>query len=468
MNSPIKFPEKLGYLFNGTVMSMLGYVTGIYLMFYFTDVFGLAAGVAGTILLAGRIWDGINDVITGYIVDNVHSKHGKLRPYLLWFAIPTALVFALVFANPSLNPTQKIIYALVTYLLYDTLFTFASVSSALIMRATDDNKGRVTLTFFGAAGSSITNLVLPLLFYPVAVALGGGDFGRGFSPLVMVMAVLIAAFLLFQFFTSKERVVPVDQQAANEKVSLREGLSILFSNRPWIVCQLASFASGLALFFVTAILPYYLKYIIKDEGAMASLMMPFAAAQILFYFFIPAIATRFGKRNVLLAALALAIFSRAIVILNPDNLLLLAISATLLGVAIAFTNLFATMIADTVDYGEWKRGKRIEGMTSAIGGFFLKLSMAGAAGGIGWVLQARGYDAALAVQPETAISAFYFIIIYIPIIVFAISIGLLSLYDLDKLLPQMRAEMDQRRAQMAAPLGPAGTPESGLEVQPAR
>jgi glycoside/pentoside/hexuronide:cation symporter, GPH family len=467
MNSPIKFPEKLGYFFNGTVMSMLGYVTGIYLMFYFTDIFGLAAGVAGTILLAGRIWDGLNDVITGYIVDNVHSKHGKLRPYLLWFAIPTAIVFALVFANPNLDPTQKIIYALVTYLIYDTLFTFASVSSSLIMRATDENKGRVTLTFFGAAGNSVTNLVLPLLFYPVAVAMGGGDFGRGFSPMVMVLAVLVASFLLYQFFTSKERVVPVDQEAAKERVSLREGLSILFSNRPWIICQLASFASGLALFFVTAILPYYMKYIIENEGAIASLLMPFAAAQILVYFFIPRIATRFGKRNTLMAAMALAIFSRAIVIIDPNDLLLLTISAALLGVAIAFTNLFITMIADTVDFGEWKRGKRIEGMTSAVGGFFLKLSMAGAAGGIGWVLQANGYDAALAVQPESAINSFYFIIIYIPIIVFAIAIGLLSFYDLDRLLPQMRAEMEQRRVQMAAPLEPAGTPEPGLGIQPA-
>jgi glycoside/pentoside/hexuronide:cation symporter, GPH family len=449
MKNQIKFPEKLGYLFNGMVMSILGYVTGIYLMYYLTDIFGLAAGVAGTVLLAGRIWDGVNDVITGFVVDNVHSKHGKLRPYLLWFAIPTALVFALLFANPQLSPTMKVVYALVTYFIYDGLFTFAAVSGNLIMRATDQDKGRVTLTLFGAVGNSITNLALPILFYPVAVAMGNGNFAKGFSPAVVVLAVLVAAFLMYQFFTSKERVVPVDEKAALEKVSLREALSILFSNRPWIIAQLASFTSALALYFVTAILPYYLKYILKNEGGMYALMIPFAAAQILCYFLIPVIAKKLGKRNALLAALALAIASRILLFFAPTNMLLLMVTSALLGIAIAFTNLYAPMIADTVDYGEWKRGKRLEGMTSAVGGFFIKLAMAGAAGAIGWVLQAQGYNASLASQPNAAINAIFTIIIYAPVIVFVISAAILLFYDLDKRLPQMHAEMNQRRVQSA-------------------
>ena len=449
MKNQIKFPEKLGYLFNGMVMSILGYVTGIYLMYYFTDIFGLAAGVAGTVLLAGRIWDGINDVITGYVVDNVHSKHGKLRPYLLWFAIPTALVFALLFANPQLSPTMKVVYALVTYFIYDGLFTFAAVSGSLIMRATDQDKSRITLTLFGAVGNSITNLALPILFYPIALALGSGEFAKGFSPAVAALAVLVAAFLMYQFFTSKERVVPVDEKAALEKVSLREALSILFSNRPWVIAQLASFTSALALYFVTSILPYYLKYILKNEGGMYALMIPFAAAQIFCYFLIPLIANKFGKRNALLAALALAILSRVILFIAPTNMLLLAITSAMLGIAIAFTNLYATMIADTVDYGEWKRGKRLEGMTAAVGGFFIKLAMAGAAGAIGWVLQTQGYNATLTSQPEGAVSAIFTIIIYMPVIVFVISAVILFFYDLEKHLPQMHAEMDQRRAQSA-------------------
>ena len=446
MKTKIKFPEKLGYLFNGMTMSILGYVTGIYLMYYFTDIFGLAAGVAGTVLLAGRLWDGVNDVITGFVVDNVHSKYGKLRPYLLWFAIPTALVFWIMFANPQLSPTMKVVYAFGTYFIYDGLFTFAAVSGNLIMRATDESKGRVALTLFSAAGNSITNLALPILFYPLALAMGGGEFAKGFSPMVAVLAVLVAVFLLFQFFTSKERVVPVDEKVALEKVSLRESLSILFSNRPWIIAQLASFASGLALYFVTSILPYFLKYILENEGGITALMLPFAAAQILFYFIIPVITKKMGKRNALLAAVGLAILSRLLLMIAPTNMILLMVTSALLGIAIAFTNLFAPMIADTVDYGEWKRNKRLEGMTSAIGGFFIKLAMAGAAGAIGWVLQANGYDATLAAQPESAIKAIFNIIVYMPVFVFAIAAAILFFYNLDKQLPQMHAEMEQRRA----------------------
>jgi glycoside/pentoside/hexuronide:cation symporter, GPH family len=448
MKYKIKFPEKLGYTFNGMAMSMMGYVTGIYLMYYFTDIFGLAAGVAGTVLLAGRIWDGINDVITGFIVDNTHSKHGKLRPFLLWFAVPTAIVFTLMFAAPNLSPTWKVVYAFATYFIYDGLFTFAQVSGNLIMRASDVSKERVMLTFFGAAGNSVANLALPILFYPIAVTLGNGSYAKGFSPVVAILAVLVAVFLMFQFFTSKERVVPIDEKAALERMPIKEALSILFHNKPWVFTQLASFTTSLALYFVTSILPYYLKYVIKNEGAISSLLIPFAAAQIVFYFIIPWIVNKVGKRNAMLGALVLAIFSRIIVIFAPTNMLVLAVTSGLLGISIAFSNLYATMMADTVDYGEWKRGKRIEGMTTAIGGFFIKLAMAGAAGAIGWVLQARGYDSTLAAQPDGAISVLYFIIIYMPIIVFVISTILLLFYDLDKLLPKMHTEMEERRAAM--------------------
>ncbi len=445
MEEKIKLPEKLGYLFNGSAMSLMGYITGIYLLYYFTDVFGLAAGVAGLVLLGGRIWDGVNDVLVGYVVDNVHSKLGKLRPYLLWFSIPTAVFFWLMFAAPNISMPMKIVYACITYFIYDGLFTFAAVSGNLIMRATDNLKSRITLTFFGAAGNSIVNLALPLAFYPIAFALGGGSFTKGFPLAVIFLAVLVAASLMFQFFTSKERVTPVDEKAAREKVTAREALSILFHNKPWVIVQLASFTSSLALYFVTTILPYYLKYVIKNEAAISSLLIPFAAAQIVFYFIIPPIANKLGKRNTMLLALGLAMFSRLIVIPAPTNMLLLTISSALLGISIACTNLYATMLADTVDYGEWKRGKRLEGMTAAVGGFFMKLAMAGAAAMIGWMLQVQGYNSANATQPPSAINSFFFLILYMPIIVFALSFLVLMLYDLDKKLPEMKTEMEQRR-----------------------
>jgi glycoside/pentoside/hexuronide:cation symporter, GPH family len=164
------------------------------------------------------------------------------------------------------------------------------------------------------------------------------------------------------------------------------------------------------------------------------------------------VVSRMGKRNAMLGALALAIISRIIVIFAPTNLIVLAVTSAMLGISIGFSNLYATMMADTVDYGEWKRGKRIEGMTSAVGGFFIKLAMAGASGAIGWVLQARGYDASLAAQPEGAINALFFIIIWMPIIVFVISTILLLFYDLDKTLPKMHTEMEERRAQIAGPV----------------
>ena len=137
----VRFTEKLAFAFSGGNASMLSFVVATYLMFFYTDIFGISATVFGTLMLVGRVWDAVNDVIIGGIIDNTTTRWGRIRPHLLWFAIPTGLAFALMFQVPNWGMTGKIVYAFAAYLLYDTFYTFIYSAGGGLLAASADGVG---------------------------------------------------------------------------------------------------------------------------------------------------------------------------------------------------------------------------------------------------------------------------------------------------------------------------------------
>ena len=107
--------EKIGYGFGDMASSMFWKLFGSYLMIFYTDVFGMSAAVVGTMFLITRIWDSIFDPIVGIVADRTESRWGKFRPYLLYLAVPFALIGILTFVTPNFSMTGKIVYAYITY-----------------------------------------------------------------------------------------------------------------------------------------------------------------------------------------------------------------------------------------------------------------------------------------------------------------------------------------------------------------
>jgi GPH family glycoside/pentoside/hexuronide:cation symporter len=176
---PLKLSEKIGYGFGDAASSMFWKLFGMYIMFFYTDIFGIPAAVVGTMFLVTRIGDAAFDPLVGILADRTNTRWGKFRPYLLWMALPVGIIVVLTFTTPDISTSGKIIYAYVTFSLMMIIYSMINVPYASLMGVmTDDGKQRTTLAtyrfIFAFAGSF---LVLGL-FQPLFDGFGTRTFNE--------------------------------------------------------------------------------------------------------------------------------------------------------------------------------------------------------------------------------------------------------------------------------------------------
>lgn len=168
MEYKLKLKEKIGYGLGDAASSMFWKLFSMYLLFFYTDVFGIPAAAAGTMFLLTRIWDAANDPIMGIISDRTKSRWGKFRPYMLWMALPFGVIGVLTFTTPSLGMTGKIIYAYITYTLMMMVYTSINVPYAALMGVmTPDSKQRTTLASFRMVFAFGGSLLVLAVFQPL-------------------------------------------------------------------------------------------------------------------------------------------------------------------------------------------------------------------------------------------------------------------------------------------------------------
>jgi GPH family glycoside/pentoside/hexuronide:cation symporter len=186
---PLKLSEKIGYGFGDAASSMFWKLFGMYLMFFYTDIFGIPAAAVGTMFLVTRIGDAAFDPLVGIMADRTNTRWGKFRPYLLWMAFPIGIIVVLTFTTPDMSVSGKIIYAYVTYSLMMIVYSLINVPYASLMGVmTDDSKQRTTLAtfrFIFAFGGSF--LVLGL-FQPLFDGFGTRTFNEFASPRTIEIA----------------------------------------------------------------------------------------------------------------------------------------------------------------------------------------------------------------------------------------------------------------------------------------
>ena len=155
----IKLREKIGYGFGDAASSMFWKIFGMYSLFFYTDVFGITAAAAGTMFLVARLWDSFFDVIVGIASDRTKSRWGKYRPYLLWFAIPFAVMGVITFFTPEFGQTGKLVYACVSYTLLSLVYTAINVPyCAMINNLSGDSRERISLQSWRFALSTLGGL----------------------------------------------------------------------------------------------------------------------------------------------------------------------------------------------------------------------------------------------------------------------------------------------------------------------
>ena len=179
-NSTLPVWEKISYGLGDSACNIYFQIVIVYLMQFYTDVFGISAAAAGTMFLIVRIIDGLTDLIMGAISDRTKSRWGKYRPYMLWLSIPFALLGILVFITPDFSDAGKLIYAYITYALFMTLYTGINIPySALGGVLTASSSARASVQSFRFAGGMLGGAFV-VYFLPELVAyFGNGNDIKG-------------------------------------------------------------------------------------------------------------------------------------------------------------------------------------------------------------------------------------------------------------------------------------------------
>jgi GPH family glycoside/pentoside/hexuronide:cation symporter len=379
-NERLRLSEYVGYALGDTASNLFFQTFNIFLTYYYVDVWALAASSVSWMMLLVRFTDAVADPIMGMIADRTETRWGKFRPYLLWMAIPYGVSGYLIFANPSLGPSGKLIYAYATYTLM--LFAYTGVNvpySSLLGVLSPSSQTRMVASSFRFVGAFGGGLLVSLLVRPLVKALGGGDEVSGFQQTMGMFAVLSVALFWVTFATTRERVKPPPGQAT----SVREELAELGKNRPWMILLFAAVFSTTFIVMRSGSTLFYFKYVVGDDGSpvlfgqldrstiflatgMASMMLGSACLGIF--------ARAADKRTlaVVLTLITAASFL-SFYVLPPDNfgllLLVNAIGTLCMGPTSA---LVWAMYADVADYGEWKFGRRSTGLVYSASLFALK------------------------------------------------------------------------------------------------
>ena len=437
--------EKLAYGCGDLASNLVMVLTGTYISFFYTDALGLNVGIVGTLILISRFFDGFTDIIMGFIMDKTKSKHGKARAWMLWLAIPFGVCTALLTMVPNLGNVGKYIYVFISYNVVNTfLYTAINIPyGALNSLMTRDQTQRESINVFRMTMAQIGGLIINACTLPFINAVGGSTNQSSWMIVSSVYGFIAAALFLLCFAKTKERVNVVSDE--DRKIGFIKTLKLMMKNDAWLLICAIWVVNILGMAIGMGVGVYYAKYILHNEAYFGFLAVIQQGISIVFMAMMMPLVKKFGKRNVALVGTIISLISQLLMIVNPASFSWLVVCNIVKGIGAAplMATLFA-MMADSIEYGHWKTGVRIEGTLYSATTFGAKVG-----GGVGMVvattvLGMAGYNGALAVQSESALTAISNLYIYAPIIFLVILPILYCFYKLDKQYPQVIKELTER------------------------
>ena len=452
---PLKFKEKLGYGLGDTASNFFFQVFNIFLLYYYTDIFGLAPAAVGTMFIVTKVIDALSDPAMGLIADRTNTRWGKFRPYLLWGAVPYGLCGYAMFANPELSETGKLIYAYATYMLMMLAYTAINVPySALMGVISPSSVERTKAASYRFIGAFAAAWVIGTFVTPLKNILGGGDEALGFQLTMIIFAVISITLFWITFATTKERVTP-----APVKSDIKTDFKALLSNGPWFVLFLAAIFTLMNVAVRNGTLLYYFKYYVGDDGTAIFLIFDKTAvfmslgllAMIIGISLTKTLSLMFEKRNLLISLTILNALSMAAFFIIPPDQFWLMVFINCLGTFLIGPTpaLVWAMYADCADYGEWKTGLRTTGLVFSTVQFAQKMGLAVGAGLAGIILGLFGFVANEA-QTEQSLMGIRFMYSILPAVLALLGAASIFFYRLD------RAKVEQIEQDLVQRHGAAG------------
>ncbi|MCD7722499.1 MAG: glycoside-pentoside-hexuronide (GPH):cation symporter [Clostridiales bacterium] len=373
--------EKLGYGVGAVGLDLSYGLFYSYLSYYLSSVLGLKEAFLLILTPIARIWDGINDPIMGTIVDSTKTKMGKYRPWILIGAFSNAVVLSLLFTSFGMSGTRLYIYIAVMYILWGMTNTMADIPYwSMVPSFTNDREDRnlvatVARTFSGLGQGIITvmtPIVLPLLSSGMTTEKGYS--ASGFSKWAIICGVCLLLFSSLCVLSTKERHVVYN----TEKFSFKKMFGVIIKNDQLLWFMIFAMFSNAGWYLTSGTAVYYFTDVLENSTAQSAFSMIGAVGSVLGLLVIPVLEKKFSNRTIYQISLLLAIIGYVLMfIFGPVLKITILLDLSYIISSIGIGSMFVAQtvfLADIVDYGEYKLGKRNESITFSIKGFLQKMA----------------------------------------------------------------------------------------------
>jgi GPH family glycoside/pentoside/hexuronide:cation symporter len=453
MTEPVKgltFWRKLSLGSGDLAFNLYWQSSSLFLLYFYTDVLGIPATIAGTIYMAALVWDAAIDPVVGWIADRTRTRFGRYRPYLLFGAPILGLAYAAMFFPPVMPDANSVWLVTVTHLAFRTVYAVVNIPYAsLSARVTRDSAQRADLAGARILFAMIAGMLVSSATLPFAGILGGEDSRRGWQALAAIYGLFVVIILWNVARVARGLDAPEPFRAARHPV--RTVCTSIATNRPLhLVLGVIVISSISSTFFGKNII-YYFKYIYGDTDAATLALTLGAAMTAVAVPFWTWVARSKGKRFAWAAGTVLVLVGTVLWWLaNGMGLAFLLVAMGVISVGqCAGYICFWAVLPDTVEYGEWRTGVRTESLVFGLVVLGQKAALGIAAGGLGFVLSSIGYQPNEGMSPSTA-EGLRMMMLVIPVIGACVSLLLIFNYRLSYAQhSQMVRDIDDRAKEVA-------------------
>lgn len=447
---PLKWTGIIGYGLGDMANNFAFSMGMLFLLNYYTDVAGISAAAAGTMLVVVRVYDAVMDIVAGRVIDRTGtlSRWGRFRPYLLWGSLPLLLLNVAVFSVPAgWSEGAKLAYAYVTYALLGTAYSFVNIPyGSLTSVMTQDPRERSRLGAARSLMGTSTVIFLAFVLGPVLRSVHGAALQVQLTRFTLLLVVIGMIFYFICFKTSRE---VVERDIQNPK--WKESLSALRSNRPLQMLCLAALCMLIGVSAMGASTIYYARYVLGDPKHLLTIILITTLLGLVVSVPVaPMLVVRLGKKGAFLLGTALAVTAHLALLFVPvANLvgILASLALGAVGTMLAMIVMWA-LEGDTVEYGEWRSGVRIEGLNYSVFSFMRKCGQALGGSIPAFLLAASAYVPNVAVQSPAVVRTIQQGVALVPAIAFAAAFLIMLFYPLsDRRFLELVEEIKMRRQQ---------------------
>ena len=410
-----------GSLGNNIIYSLIS----SYLLIFLTDNFGVGAAAVGTLFLVARIIDAITDPIMGVIVDNTNTKLGKSRPYLFIVPIFVGLATIMCFSSPNLTYSNKIIWIYVAYIFWGISFTAMDIPYwSLSANLTRSSEGKTKIVTSARTVAYVGGFIISTLTIPLVSILKNWT-------TVAIIYVCFATILTWITALGTKEISSTSTK--KEKQGFKQFIELLKTNKPLRIVLLSMLVLELSGSIKNTISIYYIKYNFNSEMMIPVVTSITLVASILGGLISPYLTKKLGKRNTALLGLLVGATGSLLIFLLSYSSLYAMIAINFICVIFdgAGYITLTSMVTDCVEYGEWKTGKRSEGMIFSLNIFKSKISNAIGGSLCGYILAYIGYKAN-STQSTFTLNGIHIIQTLVPCIIIITSFLLLRKYNLSE------------------------------------